>query len=257
MDQYTQSLIDQLKAFSGKPVNAAEWFNYYSFDVMGDLAFAKSFDMLKNGQSHWAIKLLNNGQRGIGIFGSVPWLFGILSKIPGLTKGFHKFIKFCDDMMDNREKMEVDRPDISTWILQSPEMEDSRYTQRAWLTGDSRLIIVAGSDTTAATLTHLFYHLSKEPVHMKALREEIDSLNGDLSAPALLPLKYLNGAINESLRLHPPVPGGVQRLSPPEGITIGDRYIPGEVAIYVPMYTLFRCKSCYLPFGCPFLVSHY
>src|SRR6266498_2353438 len=31
--KYTQDLLQQLSSFSGKPVNAAKWFNFYSFDV--------------------------------------------------------------------------------------------------------------------------------------------------------------------------------------------------------------------------------
>ena len=209
---------------------------------MGDLAFGKSFDMLENGQKHWAIQLLNNGQRGIGIFGPVPWLFVIVSQIPFLTKEFQKFIKFCEDMMDQRSKMKGDRPDISSWILKSPPMTDTRFDERAWLTGDSRLIIVAGSDTTAATLTHIFYHLAQTPSHMEILRKEIDSLDGDFRAPKLMTLKHLNGVINEALRLHPPVPAGVARITPPEGVTVGGTYIPGNVNVLAPLFTLFRCE---------------
>lgn len=214
---------------------------------MGDLAFGKSFNMLKSGQKHWAIKLLNDGQRGIGIFGGVGWLFIIIAQIPIITRGFRKFIKFCEDMMDERMNMKVDRPDISSWILQSPPMTDPRYTERGWLTGDSRLIIVAGSDTTAATLTHLFYHLAQDPAHIKTLRDEIESLGDDLSAPKLVPLKHLNGAINESLRLHPPVPGGVARITPPEGVTIGEQYIPGLVNVLCPSFSMFRCPYISVP----------
>ncbi|OAG39457.1 hypothetical protein AYO21_06285 [Fonsecaea monophora] len=246
VERYTQSLVEQIRAFSGQPVNAAQWFNYYSFDVMGDLAYAKDFDMLKSGQKHWAIEILNAGQRGIGIFGPVPWLFLILEKFPPITKEFRKFIKFCEDMMEERMKMKVGKPDISSWILQSPPMTGTGYSERAWLTGDSRLIIVAGSDTTAATLTHLFFHLAKDQSQIDRLREEIQSLKGDLQASKLLTLKHLNGAINEALRLHPPVPGGVTRLTPVEGVTVGGTYIPGNVNVWAPLYPLFRSPECYV-----------
>lgn len=243
VEQYTAALIAQIRRFSGQPINAAQWFNYYSFDVMGDLAFGRPFDMLENGQKHWAIQLLNNGQRGIGTFLPVPWLFVIISQIPALTKEFQKFIQFCEDMMDQRAKMKGDRPDISSWILKSPPMADTRFDERAWLTGDSRLIIVAGSDTTAATLTHTFYHLAQTPSHINILRKEIDSLEGDFRASKLMSLKHLNGVINEALRLHPPVPSGVVRMTPPQGVTIGGTYIPGEVNVVAPLFTLFRCES--------------
>jgi hypothetical protein len=32
-------------------MNASRWFNYFSFDMMGDMAFGKSFDMLKTGET--------------------------------------------------------------------------------------------------------------------------------------------------------------------------------------------------------------
>ena len=209
---------------------------------MADLAFGKSFDMLKNGKEHWVIKLLNDGQRGIGLFVGAAWIFIIIGQIPLITRGFQKFIKFCEDMMEERMKMKVTRPDISSWILQSPPMTGTGYSERAWLTGDSRLVIVAGSDTTASTLTHLFYHLAKDPDEIRLLREEFEPLKDDLSASKLLGLKHLNGAINESLRLHPPVPAGVARMTPPEGIKIGEQYIPGSVTVLAPLYTLFRCQ---------------
>jgi hypothetical protein len=42
--------MSQLNASAGKAVNACQWFNYYSFDVMGDMAFGQPFDMLASGK---------------------------------------------------------------------------------------------------------------------------------------------------------------------------------------------------------------
>jgi cytochrome P450 family 628 len=47
---FTDQLISQLNAHSGEPMNASRWMNYYAFDMMGDMAFGKSFDMLKTGE---------------------------------------------------------------------------------------------------------------------------------------------------------------------------------------------------------------
>jgi hypothetical protein len=71
---FANDLVEQVKSFSGKPLNASLWFNYYSFDVMGQLAFGKPFDMLKNGEKHFAIELLTKGMKPIGIFSPIPWL---------------------------------------------------------------------------------------------------------------------------------------------------------------------------------------
>ena len=56
--RYNDLLLGKLGETNGQAVNASEVFNQYSFDVMGDLAFGRSFDMLESGETHWAIRLL-------------------------------------------------------------------------------------------------------------------------------------------------------------------------------------------------------
>lgn len=98
------------------------------------------------------------------------------------------------------------------------------------------------SDTTAATLTNIFFHLvSDRPLYEK-LQAELDALS-DLSHDKLRDIKLLDAVINETLRLHPAVPSGTQRLSPPEGMTLGGRHIPGDVILCIPSHALFRGKS--------------
>lgn len=98
------------------------------------------------------------------------------------------------------------------------------------------------SDTTAATLTNLFFHIAREPRLQKELQAELDALP-DLSQEKLVGLKLLEALVNETLRLHPPVPSGTQRMTPPEGIFIEDQYIPGDVMVCIPTHTMFRGKT--------------
>lgn len=44
-------------------------------------------------------------------------------------------------------------------------------------------------------------------------------------------LEYLQACIDESLRFINPNPSGLQRQTPPEGLWVGDRWIPGEVNV--------------------------
>ena len=61
-------------------MNVSKWFNLYSFDVMGDLAFGASYGCLESGEMHWAIKLLNDGMDMLGV--QLPnWLFRLLIAI--------------------------------------------------------------------------------------------------------------------------------------------------------------------------------
>ena len=68
-------------------------------------------------------------------------------------------------------------------------------------------ILLAGRDTTAATLTTLWFCIARYPRILRGLRLEIESFAG--RAPDLVELqdlKYLKAVINESLRLYPIVP---------------------------------------------------
>jgi hypothetical protein len=106
---------------------------------------------------------------------------------------------------------------------------------------DRRISLTNRSDTTAATLTNLFFHLATDPIWQTKLQAELDALP-ELSQEQLTKAKLLDALINETLRLHPAVPSGTQRLTPSEGLQIGDRYIPGDVMVCVPTHTLFRGK---------------
>ena len=140
------------------------------------------------------------------------------------------------------------------------------------------MIIVAGSDTTTATLSckclgrghngttwplfyvvptmeiyrltdnnlDIFYHLAHSPQILEKLRRELATFYVPGSASDFKDLQeavYLNGVINEALRLHPPTPSGLQRLTPEEGIMIGSTFIPGDVTVSTPFWTLGRRKS--------------
>jgi cytochrome P450 len=70
-------------------------------------------------------------------------------------------------------------------------------------------VLIAGRDTTAATLSWTIYELSNYPAVVKRLRNEILSTVGARRTPTYEDLKamtYLTHTINETLRLYPAVP---------------------------------------------------
>lgn len=103
------------------------------------------------------------------------------------------------------------------------------------------------SDTVASTMIYLFYRLALEPQCAEKIRNELRTLSSIYDAKALKTLDYLNGAINETLRLHPSVPTGGYRESPPQGVEIAGRFIPGNTTIVSPRYTMGRRTSFRLP----------
>lgn len=62
----------------------------------------------------------------------------------------------------------------------------------------------------------------------------------DFEAASLGRLQYLQACIDESLRLFPPVPSGLQRQTPPQGLQVGETWIPGNTIVMTPTYLLCR-----------------
>ena len=108
--------------------------------------------------------------------------------------------------------------------------------READLEADCPTIIIAGSDTSSITMTFLFFFICRDREVYGRLREEVDSLwdgkstlEGSMLGPETAP--YLNGAINEALRIWPPGPNGMQRMTPKEGHIVDGLWIPGNTYV--------------------------
>ncbi|RAK94837.1 cytochrome P450 [Aspergillus ibericus CBS 121593] len=236
------------QAAASQPVNVTKWFNLYNFDFMGDLAFGKSFNMLETSQDHWAIQLLKEAMMPLG-FAFPTWFFRLLMSLPVVSRDWWRLIDFCAQRMDERMKTPVEIPDITSALVAPLKGQPPTQQQRQMLRGDAQLIVVAGSDTTATTLSAVVYQLAQHPDQVQRLREELAPYMTDPSGEVLhekiAHLPHLNAIINETLRLHPPVAASLQRKTPPEGITIDGVYIPGNMTVMCPQNVLGRSHDAY------------
>lgn len=74
-------------------------------------------------------------------------------------------------------------------------------------------VLLAGRDTTAATLSWTFYELGRHPEAVRKMRQEIINVVGLDRTPTyadLKSMKYLQNVLNETLRLYPAVPFNVR-----------------------------------------------
>ncbi len=271
LKQYNDALVKVFEGFAtdgdgqskSKSVNVTDWFNYWSFDVMGDLAFGRSFQMLQSASGHWVIDLLTSAQVVLGMV-VPPWLSRFLFLcVPGAQKRTMRFIEYAAEQMRGRMAVQGEQssePDITHFLIEdfnsrfgvstgegrkekgAVSRGEERETALRRLYFESRLVIIAGSDTTSSAMVFLFYHIAKEEGLLRRLREEIEGLvaGGEIDARTIQAAPLLNACINETLRLHPVVPSGVYRKAPPEGAFVGEIWIPGDTTVLVNFYAMGR-----------------
>jgi cytochrome P450 len=78
--------------------------------------------------------------------------------------------------------------------------------------------------------------LLKSPDKLQHLTKEVrDAFKNfeDITMTKLGQLQYLQACIEEGLRMYPPVPAGLPRVTPPGGATVCGRWIPSGV-FHVP-----------------------
>ncbi|KAL8906217.1 MAG: hypothetical protein Q9171_006360 [Xanthocarpia ochracea] len=106
-------------------------------------------------------------------------------------------------------------------------------------------LIQAGSDTTAPTLTFLFYLIAQNPEDANKIYAELTDIDPmDLNIVSTLP--HLNGTINEAMRLYSVTPTTVSRQTPPQGVMLGGTWIPGNTKVISPRWVIFRREDCFV-----------
>ncbi|OQE12795.1 hypothetical protein PENFLA_c062G09343 [Penicillium flavigenum] len=98
-------------------------------------------------------------------------------------------------------------------------------------------LIVAGSDTTAVTLTYLIWVILSHPSLRLQIEKELISLGDDYDEADLESLPVLNATITETLRLYGAAPGSLPRTVPEGGVTLSGFYIPAGTTLYFPIPT--------------------
>lgn len=106
---------------------------------------------------------------------------------------------------------------------------------------DASTLIIAGSDTTAITMTYIVWNvLSRPQLHQQLVAEVQLNLDDNLDDRQLEALPIINAVIQETLRLHVAVPDTLPRHPPSGGISLGGYYIPENVTVGTQAWSLHR-----------------
>ncbi|KAK6224078.1 hypothetical protein LQW54_000225 [Pestalotiopsis sp. IQ-011] len=161
------------------------------------------------------------------------WFADVMPKMAKLMGGeMAFFIKSIAEDMPGRvirakEAVEAgvvrERTIIFEDMLRSPALPDEDKTVYR-LTGDGMIVVSAGTETTAWTLTVLPYHLlSSRPITSR-LSRELDGMDPKkLSSQALERLPYLTAVIPEAIRLSYGIAARLPRVAPDEDLVYKGR----------------------------------
>jgi len=134
---------------------------------------------------------------------------------------------------------------------------DASGTTNQNLIHDCELAVVAGSDSSASVLSAILSLLATHPDKLATLQEQLDAQRTDelpLPHASLANATYLDGCIQEALRLCPAIMSGSQREIGPRGAVVAGRFIPAHMLVSTPTYVLHRGETS-LPTGWSFVLT--
>lgn len=105
--RYTKQLTDQIERTKGKPLNIAAWINFYTFDIVGDLAFGTSFNYLRTGVKDKFLTESHESQVLMGFFRQFTWLFMVFKETPLLNNSWLSFQSWLKERVEIRRKVRV------------------------------------------------------------------------------------------------------------------------------------------------------
>ena len=255
--------ITKLRKISRQgPIRMDEWVNYFTFDVVGQLSMGGPIGFLDQGRDvDGIIRSIHDGFYLMANLGYVPlqtfWLNNPVSRYLIRNFGgkrlntFETFVGWLDERVTKRmeEGPGAAHDDMLQYFIDG-KMPDGQPVGKAEVMIEGINILGAGADTTAVAILAVLGALLTHKGAFTRLRKDIDAAyedshlgtdaDGELSFRDAEKIAYLAAVIRESMRLHPSITYQLPRVPPPEGLKIGDYYIPQSVTAGISAATMNR-----------------
>jgi cytochrome P450 len=228
-------------AKEGCPSDMVSYLNWITFDIVGDLSFAQSFDALKTRTTHpWIVSFFASFKTGtiLSELASIPALrLPLLALvIPMRMSGRNKLLRsYCGEKIKKRIAMgKLDRPDFLGKVLaQNEKHDDNSNLSMAEISATFNILMIAGSETTATVLAGCIFLLQKNSEALNKLKAEVRGAfanEDEITVTNVNKLPYLLAVLEEALRLYPPIPISLPRVTPPAGAIVCGHFVPGGVS---------------------------
>ncbi|KAL7629148.1 hypothetical protein AAE478_000667 [Parahypoxylon ruwenzoriense] len=255
ISRYVDRLMKRLRenAEADKTVDLSAWFNFTTFDIIGDLWFGRDvFECVEKSRCHpMVLELLSRFEVlvfVIAIQRAAPWLSCALNILmpSRLREQQQAQANSIKHMVDRRLHSATSRPDFTTLILRESKKGEPSMLENGEIYPTSANMVLAGSETVATALSGCIFLLLHHPDIMAKLKREIRTgfrSETEITASGLSDKKYLIAVLSEVLRIYPPVPGFLERGVPAGGCTILGRFVPGGTTVGFTALSAFRDES--------------
>ncbi|KIL87794.1 hypothetical protein FAVG1_08673 [Fusarium avenaceum] len=230
------------------PINVWPAFRCMTVDIISEFAFGTCINLIHEHPDTFKSEYLQamglaSDLPFLRYFSTVQWLLGkfiplsVAAKFNPVIRQTEKMIGIIVDSYDKYSRQ--------TTQSRFPVIFDTLKSLPADLQKAEAInTFIAGSDTTAFTITTALYHILQLPEVEKTLIESLDEVFGKSeAAPSLVQLeqvKYLRACINEALRLAMAVPGMLPRVVPrrAQPFVVDDRVVPPGTIVGMSAYTM-------------------
>lgn len=253
VDLFITKLND--KAHKNEAIDIVRWYNFTTFDLIGDLAFGEPFGCLESGGYHpWVAMIFDGIKASVFSYAlkRMPSLKPLSTLI--IPKSFAQRSQEHFELSANTTRKRItsggtDREDFMSYILRH---QDEKGMSEWEIIENASVLIIAGSETTATQLSGTtFQLLTNHDAYDKVVKEirTTFSSEDEITLLRVNDLEYMLAVLNEAFRMcksnqapqtigntnilsqDPPVPIGLPRIVPKDGEFIDGYWIPEDVSV--------------------------
>jgi cytochrome P450 len=253
-------------------INYREWTNFFTVDAIADIGLSEKLGFLDRGEDTCVARNLDgstykapfrhslymNARKQSLLSHSYSW-YKMLDKatswIPGAYRTGSRAARDWDAIVLERSQSRLDAymrgEKFQDFFQVLMEDKCGKANNLEWgeINAEVNIMMNAGSTTTAIALANVLFHLLKHPDVLERLRIEVDTVleSDEVIAPydKVKNLPYLRACLDESLRIFAPTAHNLGRKTPPEGLWVGDDFIPGGISVSMSAHVIHRNESIF------------
>ncbi|KAI1858148.1 hypothetical protein JX265_010816 [Neoarthrinium moseri] len=230
-------------------VDVFKWWTFMTADVISHLSFGEPLGMLDKEKKTPEMQKIEDSTKFGGFKSELPLLAALLRYVPiqsvqDFVKSDEEVQRIAEETMRRVRYSGLKGANMFSKLVAENEKEDATLTDYQ-VAFEAAGFIVAGSGTTAVTLTYIVWAVLSNSSIQAKLEEEVGNLPETYTDEDLKNLPYLSAVIEETLRLHGAAPGALPRIVPKGGATLAGHYIPEGITVSTQAFSLHRNSTIY------------